>query len=404
MGKKKKTSLFVKVLIAIACGALLGLGCEFLLNKFAEESFLFGFATVLIRILKTFNVLFAQILKFIVPLLVLGLVTPAIANLGKGAGKMLLFVVVVSYVSTICAGFFSYGCASAFLPHIIKFGDIDAAAMSMRTFAPFIELKIPPLCDIMTALVLSFMLGIGTIVINAGALKRGFDEFGNIVKITIEGVIIPCLPVYIFTMVCEMSAKGVLGSLVGAGAKVIATGVVLSIVFLFIQYLIACAIAKKNPFKCLYNMLPAYLTGFSICSSSAVIPVTQECTLKNGVSEDIASFTVPLCSTVHMCGSTIKLATTTVAVALLGGLNIPFALYVNFVLMQGVAAVAAPGVMGGVLMASVGLLESILGFTPEQTALMMAIYLAFDGYGPACNVTGDGAIALVVDKFFGKKK
>ena len=153
----------------------------------------------------------------------------------------------------------------------------------------------------------------------------------------------------------------------------------------------------------LYNILPAYLTGFSICSSAAVIPVTTKCTLKSGVREEIANFVIPLCSNTHMCGSTIKLVTTTTAVAYLFGVDIPLALFVNFALMQAIAAVSSPGVMGGVLMASVGLLETILGFTPEMTALLMAIYLALDGYGPACNVSGDGAIAVVIDRLFKKK-
>ena len=150
-------------------------------------------------------------------------------------------------------------------------------------------------------------------------------------------------------------------------------------------------------------MTPAYLTAFSVCSSSAVIPVTAACARKNGISDEIVDFTIPLCGTVHMCGSTIKLAVSSIAVAYITGTPLPFAVYANFVLMQGIAAVAAPGVMGGVLMASVGLLESIMGFGPEQTALVMTLYLALDGYGPACNVTGDGAIALIIDRIFKKK-
>lgn len=171
--------------------------------------------------------------------------------------------------------------------------------------------------------------------------------------------------------------------------------------YLILQYVIAGIIAHKNPFRCLWNIIPAYLTGFSICSSSAVIPVTLAGTLKSGVRKEIAEFTVPLCSTVHMCGSTIKLATTSVAVMYMSGMQIDFALFANFVLLQGISAVAAPGVMGGVLMASIGLLESVLGFSPEQSALMMTIYLALDGYGPACNVSGDGAVTIIIDKIFG---
>lgn len=386
--KKIKLSLFVKVLIAIVLGALLGLVAP----------------DVLVRIFKTFNVIFAQLLKFIVPLLVLGLVTPAIANLGKGAGKMLMIVVLIAYASTVCAGLFSYLGGNLLFPHYLTPGELSTEVVAAKEFAPFIDMKIPPICDILTALLLSFMIGLGIIYTNSGSLKKGCDEFGNIVKLTMEKVIIPMLPLYIFTMICEMSAKGVIAVVIGAGAKIILTGVGLSILFLVVQYVVAGMIARKNPFKCLWNMATAYLTGFSICSSSAVIPVTTKCTLKNGVREDVADFTIPLCSNVHMCGSTIKLAATAVAVAYITGTPIPLTLYVNFVLMQAVATVASPGVMGGVLMASVGLLESILGFSPEQTALMMTIYLALDGYGPACNVTGDGAIAIIIDKIFKPNK
>lgn len=384
--KKIKLSLFVKVLISIAAGALIGLVAP----------------DALVRIFKTFNVLFAQLLKFIVPLLVLGLVTPAIANVGRGAGKMLLIVMVIAYISTICAGFFSHLCASNVLPLYLKAGELASDSAAAKEYLPYFDLKIPPICDIMTALVLSFMFGIGIIFTDAGALKKAFNEFGGIIKIIIEKAIIPFLPIYIFTMICEMSARGVIAFVLGTGAKIILTGVVLTLIWLVLQYCIAGAIAGKNPFKCLWNMLPAYLTAFSICSSSATIPVTSSCAKKNGLDDSIVDFTIPLCSTVHMCGSTIKLAVSSIAVAYIFGTPLPLSVYMHFVLMQGIAAVAAPGVMGGVLMASVGLLETILGFTPDQTALVMTLYLALDGYGPGCNVTGDGAIALIVNKIFGR--
>lgn len=385
--KKFRPGLFVKVLIAIAGGALLGLVAP----------------DFLVRIFKTFNVLFGQLLKFIIPLLILGLVTPAIANVGKGAGKMLLCVLGIAYLSTICSGFFAHVCASNAFPLYLNAGELSPDTVSAKEFLPYFDLKIPPVCDILTALVLSFMIGVGIIFTGSAALKKGFDEFGNIVRLTIEKVIIPLLPWYIFTMICEMGARGVVAVVLGSGFKIILTGIVLSICYLVVQYCVACAIAHRNPFKCLWNMLPAYFTAFSICSSSAAIPVTSECTRKNGIPDDIVDFTIPLCSTVHMCGSTIKLAVSAIAVAYLTGTPLPFAVYVHFVLMQGIAAVAAPGVMGGVLMASVGLLESIMGFTPDQTALVMTLYLALDGYGPACNVTGDGAIAIIINKLFKTK-
>lgn len=385
--KPIKLGLFPKVVIAIAAGALLGMVMP-------------GF---MLRALKTFNVLFAQILKFVVPLLVLGLVTPAIANLGKGAGKLLMSVVGISYLSTVCAGFFAFECATRAFPHYLFAGETETA-VSANAIEPYFNLSIPPVCDILTALVLSFMLGVGCVLTSSDVIKKGFDQFGAIVKLTIEKAVIPLLPIYIFTMICEMSAAGKLSLIMGTGLKVIATGIVVSLAFLLLQYIVACSVARKNPFKCLYNLLPAYLTGFSVCSSSVVIPVTLAGTLKCGVRKELAEFTVPLCSTVHMCGSTIKLAVTSVAVMYICGMKPDFALFANFVLLQAISSVAAPGVMGGVLMASVGLLESVLGFSPEQSALLMTIYLALDGYGPACNVTGDAAITILIDRLFPAKK
>lgn len=313
---------------------------------------------------------------------------------------MLLTVMGIAYCSTVLGAIFSYTCATSLFPFYLEPGELSAANVAEKEYLPFIDLKIPPICDIMTALVLSFVVGVGIIYTGASGLKKGFEEFGEIVKLTIENVIIPLLPVYIFTMISEMSARGVIGVVMGTGVKVIATGVALSILYLTVQYIIAGIIAKKNPFKMLWNMIPAYLTGFSICSSSACIPVTYECTLKNGVRKDIADFTVPLCSTVHMCGSTIKLTVTSVAVAYIFGEPIGIGLFIQFALMQAVSAVAAPGVMGGVLMASVGLLGTILGFSDTMTTLMMTIYLALDGYGPAVNVSGDGAITVITDAIF----
>ena len=389
---KFRVGLFGKIVIAILCGVVLGF-------VFAHGGCV-GDACV--RVFKTFNALFAQVLKFIVPLLILGLVTPAIADVGKGAGKMLLVVMALSYLSTVAAGFFAYGAASALLPHYVSEGLI-ANAGNGKAFAPFFELKIPPVCDVLTALALAFMVGVGIVFTGAESLRRGANEFGGIVKLTIMRVIIPGLPIYIMTMICEMTAAGKFAATAGTMFKVIGTGWSLTIVYLVALYVLAGIVAGRNPFTALWNMLPAYLTGLSIASSSAVIPVTLDCCERNGISKDIRNFVVPLCANVHMVGSAIKLLTSAYAIVIIYGLDLPFALIANFVFMMAIAAVAAPGVMGGVLMASVGLLESILHFTPEQTALMMTFYLALDGYGPAANVTGDAAIALVCDRFFGKK-
>ncbi len=383
--KKRQIGIFWKIVIAILCGVAFG----YVLPEWG------------VRVFKTFNVFFAQVLKFIVPLLILGLVTPAIAGVGRGAGRMLLTVMLLSYFSTVLAAFFGWGCSSALLPHYVQEGLVANAGNGL-TFKPYVELKIPPLCDVLTALALSFMVGAGIIATKSDALRRGVDDFGEIVKLTIMKVIIPGLPIYIMTMICEMTASGKIGAMAGTMFKVIGTGWALTIVFLVLLYVIAGMLAGRNPLVTLWRMLPAYLTGLSIASSSAVIPVTLECCERNGISKDVRDFTIPLCANVHMVGSAIKMLASMVAIIIIYGLKPEFGKMANFIFMMGIAAVAAPGVMSGVLMASVGLMESIVGFTPEQVGLLMTFYMALDGYGPAANVTGDGAIALVIDRFFGK--
>lgn len=384
-----RLGMFGKIVLAILGGVALG---------FAFSA-CGAVGDVGMRILKTFNVFFAQILKFIVPLLILGLVTPAIADAGKGAGRLLLTVMLLSYLSTCAASFFAYFSAGELLPHYVAKGAV-AAAGNGKEFLPYVDIKIPPVCDVLTALALAFMVGVGIVVTDAAAVKRGADEFAEIVKMAIVRVIIPGLPVYILTMICEMTASGRIGAMAGTMVKVIGTGWALTIVFLALLYAIAGILSRRNPFRCLWNMAPAYLTGLSIASSSAVIPVTLDCCERNGISRDVRNFVVPLCANVHMVGSAIKMITSTLAVIIIYGLDVSFAQVAHFSFMFAIAAVAAPGVMCGVLMASVGFLESILGLTPEQVSVMMAFYMALDGYGPAANVTGDGAIALVVDRFF----
>ena len=388
--RKIKIGMFGRIVLAILGGVALGFAL----------AHLGGFGAVGLRVLKTFNVLFAQILKFIVPLLILGLVTPAIADAGKGAGRLLLTVTALSYLSTCAAALFAYFTAGRLLPLYVSQGAVAATAKGLEIL-PYVDLKIPPVCDVLTALALAFMVGVGVIVTGAASLKRGFEEFGEVVKLTILKVIIPGLPVYILTMICEMTASGKIGAMAGTMFKVIGTGWALTVVFLVILYAAAGLVARRNPLVCLWDMCPAYLTALSIASSSAVIPVTIECCRKMGVSKDMRNFVVPLCANVHMVGSAIKLVTSALAVILIFGLDVSLAQFVHFAFMFAIAAVAAPGVMCGVLMASLGFIESILGFTPEQISIVMAFYMALDGYGPAANVTGDGAIALVADRLFG---
>jgi len=381
-----KISLFQRVLIAMSLGVALG----------------YALPLCGVRCLKTFNVLFAQFLKFIVPILVLGLVIPAITDVGRNAGRMLLVIMGLSYASTVAAGFWGYGMSVVLFPQYLPTG-VEALA-NVKEVVPYFSLKIPPLCDTLTALCLAFMTGIAIVRRGCDRLKGVCEDFGTVIKHTITHVVIPLIPLYILTMVAELAASGKIVALGASLLKVIATGVCLTVAYLVMLYAVAGIVTRRNPLKLLRTMLPAYLTGLSIASSTAVIPVTLECTERNGVSEDIAQLVVPLCANVHLVGAMIKVVMNSIAVMWLFGVPVDLMTFVQFVFMVGITAVAAPGVTGGTLMASLGLMDSILGLTPEQVSLVMTFYLAFDGYGPAANVTGDGAIALICERLFSRKQ
>lgn len=229
---------------------------------------------------------------------------------------------------------------------------------------------------------------------------HGFEE---IVVKTIKAVIIPVLPLYIFGIFLNMTYEGTVFSILTVFIKIIGIIFLIHIGILILQFCIAGAISRKNPFRLLWNMLPAYFTALGTQSSAATIPVTLEQTRKNGVSEDIAGFSIPLCATIHMSGSTLKIVACALALMIMQGMPYSFGMFAGFICMLGITMVAAPGVPGGAIMAALGLLGSMLGFSEEAQGLMIALYIAMDSFGTACNVTGDGAIALIVDRIFGKK-
>ena len=382
--KKIKITLLAKVVIAIAAGVLFG---QFLPAGIA-------------RIFVTFNSLFGNFLSFTIPLIIVGLVTPAIGDLGKGAGKLLAITALIAYLSTIMSGFFTYFSSAAVFPSIIPVSSSLSAVENPENFLllPYFKVAMPPLMDVMTALLLSFTIGLGLSAINGTTLKNGFRDFREIITKLIEVVIIPLLPLHIFGIFLNMTVSGQVFSIITMFVKIIAFIFVLHVVLLIVQFCIAGAIGKKNPFKLLKTMLPAYATALGTQSSAATIPVTLAQTIKNGVRENIAVFTVPLCATIHMSGSTMKITACAMAIMYMSGLPVQFTEIGAFILMLAITMVAAPGVPGGAIMAAVGLLQSMLGFNETLQALMIALYIAMDSFGTACNVTGDGAIAVIMDK------
>lgn len=384
--KKVKIGLLGKILIAIALGIGLGLIVP-------------GW---MVRIFLTFNCIFSQFLGFAIPLIIVGLVTPAISDIGKTAGKMLLVTVAIAYGSTVFAGLVSYLTGAALFP-----GMIDQSAMQQvetaAELSPYFTVTIPPFMNVMTALVLAFTLGLGLASLGKTTLNDAVHDFEKIIVKTIKTAIIPLLPIYIFGIFLNMTFVGQVFSILTVFIKIIGIIFLIHIGILILQFCIAGGFARKNPFKMLWNMLPAYFTALGTQSSAATIPVTLEQTRKNGVSEDIAGFTIPLCSTIHMSGSTLKIVACALALMIMQGMPYDFGLFAGFICMLGITMVAAPGVPGGAIMASLGLLQSMLGFNQEAQALMIALYIAMDSFGTACNVTGDGAIAVVIEKLMGKK-
>lgn len=385
MKKKLKVNLLVKILIAIGLGVLAG-------------QFLPIWAG---RLFATFNAIFSQFLSFLIPLVIVGFVVPAISEVGKNAGKILVLTALLAYVFTSLSGFFSFGVGSWLFPHLVSPMEMTDKMKEASDLAPFFTITMPPLLDVMSALVLSFLLGISMAYLDLPTLNRAAVEFNNVVSKTIYAVIIPLLPLYIFGIFLNMTVAGQVMTVLGTFASIIGIIFAMHIILLIFQYCVAACFSHANPFKSLITMMPAYFTALGTQSSAATIPVTLRQTIKMGVKEDIAGFVIPLCATIHMSGSAMKITACALAILIMQGIPVDPMNFVGFILMLGITMVAAPGVPGGSIMAALGLLSGFLGFNEQQLALMIALYIAMDSFGTACNVTGDGAIAQIINRYFG---
>ncbi len=377
----KKIGLLPRIAIAIVMGIVIG-------NVLPE-----GW----VRVFVTFNYVFSQFLGFLIPLIIIGLVTPAIADIGRSAGRLLLLTVGLAYADTILAGLLAFGTGTILFPQLID-TEASLAVEKAETLLPYFKLEIPAILDVMAALVSSFVIGIGIAYTDAHSLKKGFSEFRTIIEKTIQVAIIPLLPLYIFGIFLSMTFTGEAYHILLVFAKIICIIFVLHIFIIAYEFLIAGAFSRKNPLRLVMNMMPAYLTALGTSSSAATIPVTLRQAKKNGVSDEIASFCIPLCATIHLSGSMMKITCCALTVCLISGLPHDLPLFLHFIMILGVCMVAAPGVPGGAVMAALGPLAGILGFDPEAQALIIALYIAMDSFGTACNVTGDGALAIIIDR------
>ena len=390
MAKMIKFGLLPRIVLAI----MLGVGSSFFFPVWA------------VKVFTTINGIFGNFLSFTIPLIILGLVAPGIADLGKGAGKLLGITALLAYGSTLIAGFMAYFTSSAIFPSILSYNQSISDSLSENAipkFAPYFIVDMPPLMSVMGALLLAFILGLGLTRVKSDAFKRVLKDFNEVITLVISKIIIPLLPLFIFGIFLKMGAEGTVGSIMSVFVKVLGIVLVMQVVLIVVQYLIAGAVSGRNPFKALRNMFAAYITALGTQSSAATIPVTLEKTIQNGVRSDLAGFVVPLCATIHLGGSTMMITTCSMAVMIMSGMSFSLSMYAGFIMMLGITMVAAPGVPGGAIMAATGLLASMLGFDATLQALMIALYITMDSFGTACNVTGDGAIAIIVDKIAKKE-
>jgi len=352
-----------------------------------------------VELLFTVKELIGQIISFTIPLIILFFIASGIAGLPKGSGHLLGKTVGFAYSSTVIAGTLAFLLVSAVIPFLS--GGITFEAEVATEIGSLIDIEIPPLMGVMTALATAFIFGIGMSQLELDTLKKVSDQGRDVIDALLSKVIIPALPFYIAGVFAEMTVAGTVVDTLQTFGVVLIAALVMHWLWLSVLYIATGILLKRNPLELVKNMLPAYFTALGTMSSAATIPVSLQSSKANNVKEDVANFTVPLCATIHLSGSTITIVTCAMAVMFLSpGMEVPSLMgMLPFIFMLGVVMIAAPGAPGGAVMSALGLLTSMLGFNEGAVALMIALYLAQDSFGTACNVTGDGIIALWVDRF-----
>ena len=395
----KKLPLLAWIIIAIAAGVLIGLFTPGMISGINDATGAAIPTDFIVQLFVSFSTVFSAFLSFAIPLIIIGFIVPGIGSLAQGAGKMLGITVGLAYLSSILAGFLALICALLLYPIILQgqqLASFDNPEHALST--GYVSIQLTPIMGVLSALILSFILGLGITALKTRAMLNLFEDFQVIVEKMLSYVIIPLLPVHIVGVFANMTLAGQVAKILTVFVWVFAMIFILHWVTLTLQYSVAGAVARRNPFKMLKTMMPAYLTAIGTQSSAATIPVTVRSAKKAGVSPRVADFAIPLCATIHLSGSMITVTSCAVAVLFMTGKNPDFGSLAPMVLVLGVMMVAAPGVPGGGVMTAIGLLESMLGFDSSMIALMIALYLAQDSFGTATNVTGDATIAALTER------
>ncbi|MDO5688974.1 MAG: dicarboxylate/amino acid:cation symporter [Tissierellia bacterium] len=392
--KKFKLGLIPRLIIAIIVGIAMG-----------QMKFL---PPALLRILVTFASLFSGFLNFVIPLMIVGFVVKGIADLTDGAGKLLGITALTAYGSTLIAGAIAYFVASNLFPAFITQELVQKISESGEGLTPFFTIPLQPLLDVTAAIVFAFMMGLSISWLRSkgkgAVLYEAFDDFGEIITKVLETIIIPFLPIYIAGNFANMSYSGSVFSVMSVFWKVFLVVIVMHILYISAMFIVLGTIGGKNPFKAIRNQIPGYLTAIGTQSSAATIPVNLKCAEKNGVSEDIRNFVVPLCATIHLAGSMITITSCATAVLLMYQIPHTFTMIIGFIAMLGVAMVAAPGAPGGAIMAALPFMPMVGITTDVLQQLMITLYITQDSFGTAANVSGDNAIAIFIDKIYAKDR
>lgn len=380
--KKLFNNLPFRLLLGIIIGVILG-------QVFPES---------VMKVIVTLQYIMGQLITFCVPLIIIGFIAPSITKLGKNASRLLGVAIVIAYVSSVCAALMSTGAGYALIPHL----SIDTEVAGLRTLPDVVfELNIPQIMSVMSvmsALVLSILIGLAATWTNSKLTCDFLGEFQNIVLDIVGKIIIPMLPFYIAATFCNLSYEGMITHQLPAFIQIILIVMAGHYIWLAVLYLLAGAYSGKNPWEVLRHYGPAYLTAVGTMSSAATLAVALDCARKSKVlRKDMVSFGIPLFANIHLCGSVLTevFFCMTISKILYGHLP-SIGTMLLFCALLGIFAIGAPGVPGGTVMASLGLITGVLMFDDAGTALMLAIFALQDSFGTACNVTGDGALTLML--------
>lgn len=394
----KKIPLILWIVIAIGAGVLIGLFTPGMISGINDATGAAIPTDLIVQLFVSFSTVFSAFLSFAIPLIIIGFIVPGIGSLAQGAGKMLGITVGLAYLSSILAGFLALASALLLYPIILKgqqLASFDNPENALST--GYVSIQLTPIMGVLSALILSFILGLGITALKTRAMLNLFEDFQVIVEKMLSYVIIPLLPVHILGVFANMTLAGQVAKILTVFIFVFLMIFALHWITLTLQYSVAGAVSHRNPFKMLKTMLPAYFTAIGTQSSAATIPVTVRSAKKAGISPRVVDFAIPLCATIHLSGSMITITSCSVAVLFMTGQHPDFGSLIPMILVLGVMMVAAPGVPGGGVMTAIGLLQSMLGFDESMIALMIALYLAQDSLGTATNVTGDATIAALTE-------